>query len=224
METGRLEQFKKERENVGVVRSVPIDASRAKFEVTDRTIKGYAIVWGVKNDYNEIVLKGATQRSIEARGPQSSGKNKIVVLHQHRQSEPLARVTVLQEDDYGLWFEAEVTEGVTYCEDALRNIRAKVLEQLSYGFNYIWDKVEWDSTEEAYILAEINLREISVVTFSADENAQLRSFADFQKVAGLDAFTPEQIDELKNLLSLRTSGNRDEHSQQDKDKHKVTIF
>lgn len=210
----KLELFRKERERYNMPISIPLDGERAKLKTEDRIIKGYAIVWGSKNDYNEIVVKGATLNSLNARGVNGTGKNKIVVLNQHRQSEPIARITVLQEDDYGLYFEAEVTEGVSYAEEALKNIRANVLNQLSYGFNYIWDKVEYDAVNDAYILREIKLYEISVVTFSSDENAQLRSFKGYQDSQILSELTPENVRSLKRLLeTLDTEQSRDEHSE-----------
>jgi HK97 family phage prohead protease len=208
-----LELFKAQREKYSKVRSIPIDAIRSKFETNDRQIKGYAIVWGSKNDYNEIVVKGACSKSIEARGVNGSGKNKIVVLRQHRQSEPIAYLTKMEEDDYGLYFEAEIIKGTQASDEALAEIRQGVLNQLSYGFNYVWDKTEYDSTLDAYILREIKLFEISVVTFSSDENAQLRSFSEFQENTLLSSFSDEQIDELEKLVNLRKIKSRDEHSR-----------
>lgn len=212
-----IEKFKKERQGLDRIVSLPLDAERSKFETNDRLIKGYAIVWGSKNDYNEIVLKGACTASLNARGVNGSGKNKIVVLKQHRQSEPIANITVLTEDDYGLYFEAEVIEGTRAADEALAEIRQGVLNQLSYGFNYVWDKTEYDASLDAYVLREIKLFEISVVTFSSDENAQLRSFKDFQSDTVLNGFTTEQLNELKNILEVRTK-SRDEHSNEDDEK------
>lgn len=211
----KLDIFRKEREGLDRVKSLPIDQQRSQFETTDRMIKGYAIVWGSKNDYNEIVVKGACANSINARG--TEGKNKIVVLNQHRQSEPIANITVLKEDDLGLYFEAEVIEGVKVADEALAQIRQGLIKQLSYGFNYVWDKTEYDSTLDAYILREIKLYEISIVTFSSDENAQLRSFKDFQSISALDSFSSDQIAELQKVLSLRLKNqSRDEHSSEEK--------
>ena len=211
----KIDLLKKERGDFGRLVSLPLDAERSKFEVADRLIKGYAIVWGSKNDYNEIVLKGACANSIEARGPESEGKNQIVILNQHRQAEVIGKITVLREDDYGLYFEAEIIEGTQAADEALAQIRQGVLRQLSYGFNYIWDKVEWDPNEEAYILREIKLFEISVVTFSSDENAQLRSFREYQQSEMLKEFTPGQIENLRNLLStFDDPTSRDEHSEE----------
>lgn len=208
--------------------SLPMDGARAKLEVTtDRKIKGYAIVWGSKNDYNEIVLKGATLNSLNAKGVGSTGGNPILILNQHEQEEPLCRPTILQEDDYGLYFEGDVIENVDYANEVVEQVRQGVLKQVSYGFNYIWDKTEYDPINEAYILKEIKLGEISLVTFSSDENAQLRNFNQYQEKIILDKFSPQQISDLHNLLATRAVTNTQEERKSveiDTKTNKVTIF
>lgn len=213
MET--IDKFKEQRKHIGKVVSIPIDAKRAKFDENERTVKGYAIVWGSKNDFNEIVLKGATLNSLNARGVESEGKNKIVLLRQHRMDQPIGYFTVLREDDYGLYFEAELIEGTQASNEALAEIRQGVLSQLSYGFSYIWDKTEYDDQQDAFILREIKLWEISVVTFSSDENAQLRSFNDFQADQKLGVLSMKEMQELQTLLQHKLS--RDEHSDDDEE-------
>lgn len=222
----KIIEFKAQRDLFKNPVSLGLDAERAKLEITaDRKVKGYAIVWGSKNDYNEIVLKGATQNSLNARGIGSTSGNPILVLNQHRQSEPLCRPTILQEDDYGLYFEGDVIEGVGYADEAVNQVAQGVLRQLSYGFNYVWDKTEYDATNDAYILKEIKLGEISLVTFSSDENAQLRSFNQLQERAVLDKFSPDQITDLHNLLATRAVTNtQTEEKIIEVDKGKVTLF
>lgn len=197
----KIELFKKEREFLNRHISNPIDATRSKFEASDRHISGYPIVWGEKNDYGEIVLRGATLNSLNARGIQGS-KNPILVLNQHRQSEILCRPSVLQEDEYGLYFEGEIISGVQYADEALAQIRQGVLKQLSYGFDYIYDRVDYDATEDAYILRELKLWELSTVTFSSGESAQLRSYRESQLGAILNKYTKEEINDFENLLTL----------------------
>jgi|JI10StandDraft_1071094.scaffolds.fasta_scaffold12805_4 HK97 family phage prohead protease len=222
----KIKEFKAQRDLFKNPVSTLLDASRAKLEITeDRKVKGYAIVWGSKNDYNEIVLKGATLNSLNARGVGSSSGNPILVLNQHRQTEPLCRPTVLQEDDYGLYFEGDIIEGVEYANNVVNQVNQGVLRQLSYGFNYIWDKTEYDATNDAYILKEIKLGEISLVTFSSDENAQLRSFNQLQERAVLDKFSAEQINDLHNLLATRAVTNTPKTEDVvETNKGKVTIF
>jgi HK97 family phage prohead protease len=222
----KILEFKAQRDLFKNPVSTLLDAERAKLEITsDRKVKGYAIVWGSKNDYNEIVLKGATQNSLNARGIGTAVGNPILVLNQHRQTEPLCRPTILREDDYGLYFEGDIIEGVRYADDVVNQVNQGVLRQLSYGFNYIWDKTEYDATLDAYILKEIKLGEISLVTFSSDENAQLRSFNQLQERAVLDKFSPEQINDLHNLLATRAVTNTPKEEKiVEIDKGKVTLF
>jgi HK97 family phage prohead protease len=222
----KILEFKAQRDLFKNPVSLGLDAERARLEITaDRKVKGYAIVWGSKNDYNEIVLKGATLNSLNARGIGSTSGNPILVLNQHRQTEPLCRPTILQEDDYGLYFEGDIIEGVGYADEAVNQVSQGVLRQLSYGFNYIWDKTEYDATMDAYILKEIKLGEISLVTFSSDENAQLRSFNELQERAVLDKFSPEQINDLHNLLATRAVTNtQKEEKVIEIEKGKVTLF
>lgn len=221
----KLTEFKAQRDLFKNPVSLPIDATRAKLEVTeDRKIKGYAIVWGSKNDYDEIIVRGATLNSLNARGVGSTGGNPILILNQHRQSEPLCRPTILQEDDYGLYFEGDVITGTQYGDEFLAQNRQNVVRQMSYGFNYIWDKVEYDATLDAYILKEIKLGELSPVTYSSDENAQTRSFNQLQERTILDKFSPEQINDLHNLLATRAVTNTPKEVKEEVQKGKVTIF
>jgi HK97 family phage prohead protease len=222
----KVKEFKAQRDLFKNPVSTLLDAERAKLEITaDRKVKGYAIVWGSKNDYNEIVLKGATVNSLNARGVGSTSGNPILVLNQHRQTEPLCKPTMLMEDDYGLYFEGDVIEGVGYADEVVNQVNQGVLRQLSYGFNYIWDKTEYDATQDAYILKEIKLGEISLVTFSSDENAQLRSFNQLQERAVLDKFSTEQINDLHNLLATRAVTNTQEEEKIiEINTNKITIF
>lgn len=227
----RLEQFKKEREAVGLdqLRALPIDAERSRIEVTtDRIIKGYAIVWGEKNSHDEIVLKGATLNSLSARGVGST-KNSIAFLKHHRMEQPIARFIRLEEDDYGLYFEAEIIR-TSLGDETIEEINGGVLRQLSYGFSYVWDKVDYDEASDAYILREIKLYEISIVTLSSGASAQLRSFGEYQREQLLKDITPNGLRALQALINVELT-SRDEHLQDNEindveevDPNKVTLF
>lgn len=206
----KLELFKKERLTDMVMRSLPQDFELSKVINVgeDRIIKGYAIVWGTRNSHGETVVKGATLNSLNARGV-GSVKNAIQFLYMHRVDEPIAKITELREDDFGLYFEAEIIK-TQAGDELITKINSGVLRQLSYGFNYIWDKTEYDDSTDSYILREIKLHEISIVTFSSDELAQLRSvnFIDYQKLELLkeiDLKTLSSIRELTNIEHVRSN-------------------
>jgi len=219
--------FKTEREKYKNPVSTPFDATRAKLEITDdRKIKGYAIVWGSKNEFKEKVMKGATLNSLNARGVNTTSGNPILVLKDHRLDQALCRPNVLQEDDYGLWFEGDIVENVAYADEVVALRKAGMMHQLSYGFNYMWDKVEYDAEDDSYIIKELKLGEITVLNFSADPKAQTRGFGEFQDNAILDKFTPEQITDLHNLLATRSAAvtNTPEQPLVEKPKSNVTFF
>jgi HK97 family phage prohead protease len=218
-----LDNFIKDRKSLGITnfRSLPLEGVDSKVEVTDNNeVKGYAIVWGSKNSYDEIVLKGATLNSLNARGVGTT-KNKIVLLNQHNLREPIGEMLELREDDYGLYFRAKLVD-TDSANTVKEQINGGVLRQLSYGFDYIWDAVEYDDQRDAYILKEIKLWEISVVTLSSDDNAQLRSFGEFQKNETIKSFSLRSLNELKSLLDKEIS-SRDEHLKREVDEPKSNV-
>jgi HK97 family phage prohead protease len=142
---------------------------------SDRVIKGYLSVWGVRDTYGTIFVKGCFAKSIRERGPDSASKQKIAHLWQHDCCEPTGRFTVLKEDKYGLYFEAELDD-IEIGERELKQVRSGTLNQFSVGFNYIWDKVEYDEKTDSLMLLEVDLMEGSVVTLgSCDETYAFRS-------------------------------------------------
>lgn len=144
-----------------------ISANQAGTMIEDRTIKGYLIAWGVKDDWGTIMVKGCCAKSLQDRGVNSNSNYKITLLWQHDQSEPIGRFTTLQEDNYGLYFEAEI-DRIEEGDRVLEQIRSGTLNCFSVGFDYVWDKVDYDEKEDALVLKEIQLYEGSVVTIPSN--------------------------------------------------------
>lgn len=134
-----------------------------------RTISGYAAVFGNRDEALDILVQGCCAKSIKEHGPESSSNRKIVFLWQHDMSEPLGRITVLREDDYGLYFEA-VIDKIPEGDRCLQQLESGTINQFSIGFRYIWDKCEWDEEKEALIVKELVLFEISAVSIGCNED------------------------------------------------------
>lgn len=147
-----------------------VDISNLKLAPGSRTISGYAAIFGNVDDAREMFIKGAFAKSIAERGPDSQTNRKIAFLKQHEVDEPLGRITVLKEDDKGLYFECELDE-IQEAEDVLTQLKSGTLNQFSVGFSYVWDsnKMVYDDNLDAMILKEVKLWEISVVTFGCNE-------------------------------------------------------
>jgi len=133
-----------------------------------RTISGYAAIWGNIDDANDMLVKGCCSKSIQERGPQSGTNRKIIFLWMHDCDEPLGKITKLVEDDKGLYFEAEVDK-IPEGDRCLEQLKSGTLNQFSIGYQYVWANCEWDGNLGAFIVKEINLFEISVVSLGCNE-------------------------------------------------------
>jgi len=138
-------------------------------ETDTRTIKAYYCMFGQVDDRGTQFLKGAFKRSIEERGPKSNAKYKITVLWQHDVRDPIGMPTILEEHDEGLYAEFE-PDDVPNGERALKQIRSGTINNFSFGFKPMWDKMEYDSDKDAIIIMEAELLELSPVTMGSNMN------------------------------------------------------
>lgn len=157
-----------------------ISTRDAGVSVNDRTIRGYLAIWGKQDLHGTIFMKGCCARSLEQRGVKSESNYKITLLWQHDIRDPIGKFTELREDDKGLYFEAEIDD-VENGNRALKQVNSGTLNQFSFGFRYIWDKMEYDEEIDAIIVREIDLIEGSVVTMGSQEATHaIRSLEDLE--------------------------------------------
>jgi HK97 family phage prohead protease len=133
-----------------------------------RTVSGYLSVFNVVDSDGDMIVKGAFAKSITERGPDSSTNRKIAFLWQHKMDQPIGKMTVLKEDNIGLYFEAKLDD-IPEADRALTQLLSGSVNQFSIGYSYVWDKMEYDEALDAFVCKEINLFEGSVVTLGANE-------------------------------------------------------
>lgn len=133
-----------------------------------RTISGYAATFNNIDDARDMIIKGAFAKSIAERGPDSATNRKVIMLWQHDMDNPLGRITVLREDEKGLYFEAEIDK-IPEGDRALTQLQSGTLNQFSIGYKYVWDKMEYDEDKDCFVCKEINLFEVSVVSIGCSE-------------------------------------------------------
>lgn len=139
---------------------------KIRVDKATRLVKGYLAVFGVRDTYGTAAIKGCFSRSIKERGPESSAKNKIIFLAFHDACNPLGSFTVLREDDYGLYFEALVSDARDL-DRILIQIQDGTINQYSYGFRYIWEQMEYDETTDTIWMKEVHLIEGSCLAINA---------------------------------------------------------
>lgn len=140
------------------------DEAGGKFE-------GHASVFDVIDSYREVVMPGAFQDTISEW--KSSGRFPPC-LWQHFWYEPIGPITHLEEDSVGLLVRGDLLiDDVPRAREARALMKAKAITGMSFGFDV--DEEEYDSRAAILRLKKIDLWEVSVVTFPANEAAQIES-------------------------------------------------
>ena len=122
-------------------KSLAFYAKEIQYDSGSRTISGYAAVFNNIDKSGDMLLKGCFSKSIQERGPGSSANDKIIMLWMHDMHEPIGRITLLQEDEKGLYFEASIDD-VERGNQALKQLESGTLNQFSIGYSYVWEKCE----------------------------------------------------------------------------------
>ena len=161
-----------------------------------RTISGYAAIFNNRDKAGDILLKGCFAKSIQDRGPESQANDKIIMLWQHDQHEPIGRISVLIEDEKGLYFEA-VIDDVERGNQAIKQLESGTLNQFSIGYSYVWEKCEYDQERDAFIVKEVVLYEISVVSIGCNGETEY---------LGLKSESTDPYEELKNEIESAIKG------------------
>lgn len=172
------------------------DVKELSFNSESRTISGYAAIFNNKDKAGDILIRGCFAKSIQDRGPESQANDKIIMLWQHDMHEPIGRISVLQEDEKGLYFEA-VIDDVERGNQAIKQLESGTLNQFSFGYTYVWEKCEYDNEKEALIVKEVVLYEISVVSIGCNGETEY---------LGLKAEGENPYERLKNEVESAVKG------------------
>lgn len=142
----------------------------------NRVVEGYAIVWGQRDSYGTKFVKGCCAKSIREHGPGSNAPYQIKFLYQHNQRDALSLFAELREDDFGLYFRTVPLDAGDLEDRVLVKLRSGTLNNFSQGFDYVWDRIEWDDSDNSMVCLEIELFELSVVSIpSGMETYAIRS-------------------------------------------------
>lgn len=131
--------------------------------------EGYGSVFGVKDSYSDIIVPGAFAKSLAAW--QEKGRLPAL-LWQHNMSEPIGIYTEMREDETGLYLKGRLLiDDDPLAKRAHAHMKAGSLSGLSIG--YVLNDYDYDNQKDAFILKDIDLWEVSLVTFPANDEARI---------------------------------------------------
>lgn len=155
------------------------------------TFTGYGSVFGNVDGGGDVVEKGAFSASLER---MKTEERSLPMLWQHKTDEPIGSWLGLKEDGTGLKGDGELWLDVApYARIAHRGMKAGTVTGLSIG--YIVKRETFDKKEGVNYLHEVDLKEISPVTFPMNDLARVDAVK-----SALDAGDLPTIKEFEKYL------------------------
>ena len=140
-----------------------LNSSFIKSDTTDEktasiTIEGYASTDDVDRQC-DIVPASVWKKGIQ------NYLNNPVILAYHNHSEPVGRMVDHRVDSKGLWVKARISSAA---DEVFNLVKDGILTAFSIGFRIV--DAEYDAAKELFVVKELELHEISVVSVPANQN------------------------------------------------------
>lgn len=131
-------------------------------------VTGYASLFNQPDDTGDVVERGAFLKTILAKGVGG-----VKMLWQHEAKEPIGKWLHLMEDEKGLKVMGQINLDTQKGREVRALLLSGAVDGLSIGFKAI--KTRKEPRNSTRYLTEIDLWEISVVTFPALKGARVNS-------------------------------------------------
>jgi HK97 family phage prohead protease len=134
----------------------------------DGSVEGYGSVFGVRDNYDDVIAAGAFEGTLKAH---KSAGTMPAMLWQHSADAPIGVWTSMSEDGKGLHIKGMLCLDTAQGKEAYALLKMGALTGLSIGF--ISKQWAYDRETDVRTLTEIDLWEVSLVTFPANEKARV---------------------------------------------------
>ena len=138
-------------------------------EVRDTEVEGYASIFDIRDQSGDVVSKGAYANCLKQL---ARNGRKVRMLWQHDQGQPIGVWDEIREDGRGLYVKGRILPEVQKGHEALVLLEAGAIDGLSIGYR---TKQAERRQDGARILTEIELWEVSVVTFPMLPEARVQA-------------------------------------------------
>ena len=161
-------------------------------------IEGYFIVFGQQTE-----LWAGAYEEIAPNALDKTLNNDIRALINHDTRLVLGRnksgTLELRVDSRGLFGKIKINPNDTEAVNLYERVKRGDVSQCSFGFNIISEETEWqDDGTVKWTITEVDLHEVSVVTFPAYEETGVQA-----RQASVEAYREKQILQKKNNLKVR---------------------
>lgn len=134
----------------------------------DGTVEGYGSIFGVRDSYDDVIAPGAYAVSLAAHLAEGTMP---AMLWQHDATAPIGVWTEMVEDSKGLRIKGKLALDTVKGAEAYALLKMGALSGLSIGF--IAKQWAYDRDTDVRTLTEVELWEVSLVTFPANDKARI---------------------------------------------------
>lgn len=152
----------------------------------DGRFEGYGSMFGNADSYGEIVEPGAFLASLKAH---AKAKTMPLMLWQHDTYQPIGVWEQMEEDNRGLRCVGRLLLGVRQADEAHILLKANAVRGLSIGYRELAAEPDGNNRR----LKKLDLREVSIVSFPANDKAVVQSIKSI--LTGGDLPTVRQFEE-----------------------------
>jgi phage prohead protease, HK97 family len=149
-------------------REVRSYALQIKATGDDGTVEGYGSVFGERDSYDDVIAPGAFKGSLAAH---KTAGTMPAMLWQHDGDKPIGIWTEMVEDSKGLRIKGQLALETILGKEAHALLKLGALNGLSIGF--VSKQWTYDRDTEVRTLTELDLWEVSLVTFPANGKARV---------------------------------------------------
>ena len=139
-------------------------------EGEEGTFFGYGSIFNNTDLGNDVVVNGAFTKSLARTGPKG-----VKLLYQHKSDMPIGVFEEIEEDGKGLKVKGRLALGTQAGREAYELLKMGALDGLSIGFRVSPKGQEYDGKSKKRFIKEVDLMEISLVTFPMNPKARVRS-------------------------------------------------
>ena len=139
-------------------------------EESEGVFMGYGSIFGNKDLGNDIVERGAFLKSINDRGA-----NGVKLLWQHKTDTPIGIFEEIREDKKGLKVRGKLALKTQGGNEAYELMKMGALDGMSIGYRADPAKQKYDEKNKRRHLKELDLMEISLVTFPMNPRARIHA-------------------------------------------------
>lgn len=132
--------------------------------------EGYGSVFNNTDLGNDVIRNGAFKKSLSRRGAKG-----VKLLYQHKSDMPIGVFESIKEDEHGLKVKGRLAMKTQAGQEAYELMKMGALDGLSIGFRVNPKMVSYDKRTKKRIIDEVDLMEISLVTFPMNPQATVRS-------------------------------------------------